>query len=492
MMKRKIVYFFVSLYLCMVFSCSTEELPGIGEKKNFVRWYNNKLSDYIELCSCNSSCMYELSMSDSRDMIYWKINHDFREDVEFDCMDEELFMQELNKYFQIPIYRFCDTNSNKSNSVDCSLKVLYDENIISRVNVEGYTRSSFQCVRTGTKNAPFNKYLGREFINDGWMSFAYNSKYPFYENGGRYYSGYTRLFEPSAIISDDGERIELFGQIGYTESTDGINWSDPISLKLPGGHASCSHSSVNKVDGLYMMVGCTSNSAATEGSPVYQDLWTSSDRINWQWRGHIVSTNDNIGSGQRFVIMGNSYLFKDDGGTYYLYYEGARVSPQWEICLMTCTDLFCERGDGFIGNWQQCPENPILPFKYNPYTNTSAFCNPEFVKGQDNQPIKLDGKYYMYYLTGYLDDNGDVQDTINRMYSFDLIHWVEEGAMFDNRDIADGGEGKGDNGDQCLCEFKGRTFFFYTHNMNSYGYSEANIRYTIDNRPIEELMKLKP
>ncbi len=489
----KIIVKIILLISCLYsfISCIKDPLSGFDNKRELVKWYNNHLSDYIKLNGCNASCMYELFMSDSEEMIYWKINHNFREDVVWRDMSKEEFASQLNKYFNIPIIRFSDAKINYSDSPNCSLRVLFNEDAVSIVNVRDYKNASFKCIITGVQDPPISINGNRITVNNGWVAVEYNGEYPLYETGYSYSSGYTTLFEPSSLISDNGEKIELFGQVGYTESCDGINWSNVTPFVFSSGHTGHSHSSVNKVDGVYMMVGCTSNAAGTVQNPVYMDLWLSTDKVNWQWKGHLVSTNDNIGNGETFIIMGNSYLFKDSGGVYYLYYEGARESPKWETCLMTCSDLFYDRGNDFIGDWQQYSGNPIFPYNYNPFTGESAFCNPEFVKGEDNQPIKIEGRYYVYYLSGFTKD-GVVHDTINRMYSYDLIHWVEEGSIFDNRDVADGGEGRGDNGDQSLCEFKGKSYLFYTHNMNSYGYGSPNIRYTIDDRPLEELMRLKP
>lgn len=97
----------------------------------------------------------------------------------------------------------------------------------------------------------------------------------------------------------------------------------------------------------------------------------------------------------------------------------------------------------------------------------------------------------MYYLSYFYKANVGYA-TINRMYSSDLIHWTEEGTMFDVRDVPTGGEESGDNGDQSLCQFKGKSYLFYSLNANSYGRGEQNIRYTIDNRSLEELMRIRP
>lgn len=60
------------------------------------------------------------------------------------------------------------------------------------------------------------------------------------------------------------------------------------------------------------------------------------------------------------------------------------------------------------------------------------------------------------------------------------------------RDVPTGGEAHGDNGDYSLCQFKGKSYLFYTLNANSYGYGTTSIRYSVDNRSLDELMMLKP
>lgn len=401
---KSIILFFVGQVLI---SCSSEELSGIGDKSDLLFWYNSKLADYVKLCQCSPQSMYELYNSDSEDMIYWKINHNFREDVVHKGIDGETFRQQIEKYLKIPVHRFCD--------------------------------------------AKINPQLGSSY-------------------------------EPSSLISDDKEKIELFSPNGmYYESSDGVNWSKGIKLNVAPRHFS-----VNKVDGIYIMVGTSSDYK-------YIDFYTSSDKINYEFRGHLLSTQTDIGNGDRFDNMGNSYLLKNKDGKYFLFYEGATHKSNWEICLMTCDDLYAKREDGFVGNWKQCQENPIMPYSKKDFAGeaTHVYCNPEIAKGEDNQPLIVDGKYYMYYLSYFYKGN-IYYTTLCRAFSTDLIHWTEEGTIFDNRDIPDGGEARGDNGDQSLCQFKGKTYLFYTHNINSKGYSVPNIRYAVDNRPLEVLLRLKP
>ena len=401
-------YFFIN-----VISCTHEPIAGFGSKKDLIKWYNYQLPVFIELNDCNSSCMYELLMSDSEDLIYWKINHNFREEVVHKGMDHEQFKNLVELYFTKKIHRFNDEKINP-------------------------------CLDSS--------------------------------------------YEPSSLVSDDGERIELFSPNGkYYESSDGINWTTGESLIFSNG-CMPRHFSVNKIDGIYYLTGRVYASDLE-----YMDLYTSTDKIHFELKGHIVSTNNDLGNGFRFDSFGNSYLLKTNEGTYYFYYEGAEHHSNWSICLMMCKDIEKIGSNGYIGDWQQYEENPILPYSNKNFAGETPqlYCNPEIVKGEDNQPLIVDGKYYMYYLTYFYKAN-TMYATLNRMSSVDLVHWTEEGTMFDVRDVPTGGEAHGDNGDQSLCQFKGKSYLFYTLNANSYGYGQLNIRYTVDSRPLDELMRLKP
>ena len=412
-MRKIVKLLFIICCLLSSFSCTQETIAGFGNKRDFIKWYNYQLPGYIELNNCNSSCMYELLMSDSEDLICWKINHNFREEVVQRGLNNEQFRNQIESYFKTRIRRFNDFKNNP---------------------------------------------------------------------------GLDGSFEPSSLVSDDGERIELFSPNGMLyESSDGINWTIGENLIMSNGYIP-RHFSVNKIDGLYYLTGRVINS-----DKEYIDLYISTDKIHFEYKGHVVSTQDNLGNGYMFDSFGNSFLLKSKEGKYYFYYEGAEHHSNWSICLMTCNDILETGVDGYIGNWQQCPDNPILPYANKNFAGESPqlYCNPEIVKGEDNQPLVSDGKYYMYYLSYFYKANTEYA-TLNRMYSTDLVHWTEEGTMFDVRDVPTGGESRGDNGDHSLCQFKGKSYLFYTLNANSYGYATPSIRYTVDNRPLDELMRLKP
>ena len=354
--------------------------------------------------------MYELYNSDSEEMIFWKINHNFRAEVVSPEMNADEFRQQVEASLKIPVRRFCDQKVNPQLGV---------------------------------------------------------------------------VAEPSSLVSDDGERIELFCTGKCFESVDGVNWSKGVNLVTSNG-VFPGHHSVHKIDGMYLMTGVSRDNH-------YIDLYTSDDKVHFEYRGHMVSPHEGIGNGERFDNLGNTYILKNDQGKYFLYYEGATHKSNWEICLATCDDLLSPQDNGFVGNWVNCSENPILPYTEKDFVGevTHVYCNPEIAKGEDNQPLVINGRYYMYYLSYFYKGN-IYYTTLNRAYSEDLIHWTEEGVIFDNRDLPDGGEARGDNGDQCLTQFKGKTYLFYTHNINSKGYSKYNIRYTVDNRSFDELLRIKP
>lgn len=410
---RKPLRFILGIYCCAIVSCSQEPIAGFGNKRELIRWYNYQLPAFIELNGCNPSCMYELLTSDNEDLIFWKINHNFRDEVVYKGMDEERFKKQVELFFNKPIRRFNDSKCNP---------------------------------------------------------------------------GLDASFEPSSLVSDDGEKIELFSPNGKLyESSDGINWTNGVNLDMSNGVIP-RHFSVNKIDGVYYLTG-----RVYGADKEYMDLYISMDKVHFEYKGHIVSTEDDLGGGFKFDSFGNSYLLRTQEGKYFFYYEGAEHKSNWSICLMTCDDILKNRDGGFIGDWEQCAENPILPYASNNNAGETPqlYCNPEIVKGEDNQPLIVDGKYYMYYLTYFYKAN-TMYATLNRMYSTDLVHWTEEGTMFDVRDVPTGGEAHGDNGDHSLCQFKGKSFLFYTLNINSYGYAPSSIRYTVDNRTLDELMRLKP
>lgn len=231
----------------------------------------------------------------------------------------------------------------------------------------------------------------------------------------------------------------------------------------------------------------------------YLNLYTSNDGLSWRYRGHLLKSGYAIANGDIVSIWGNTYLFKNNDGKYYLYYEiGANGGGTWETCLATCTDLFYENEDGTMGNWSHSSINPILPagtYDISPELISRVRPgNVEIAKGEDNQPLKCDGKYYMYFHNVYTQGPQTTVPVtsslmnIERAYSYDLEHWINEGIIYDNRNLPT--VANGHNADHAICQFKGRTYLFYSTNVNADTQNEK-IHYIIDDRPLHELLKLK-
>jgi hypothetical protein len=177
-----------------------------------------------------------------------------------------------------------------------------------------------------------------------------------------------------------------------------------------------------------------------------------------------------------------------ENDVYYLYIEGRQNVDGnfWDVYLVTCTDPFVDNGDGTIGNWQNCAVAPVIQARNQFGTSGSiAFGNPDIARGCDNRPIRIDGKWYMYFHS-----TADNYSYILRAYSNDLVHWTPEFRLFDNRNAPTSGENQSSNADHSLIEFKGRTYFFYTTDINTA--LDPHLTYMIDDRPFRELLKLMP
>lgn len=287
--------------------------------------------------------------------------------------------------------------------------------------------------------------------------------------------------EPSAIVSEDGNTLYIYAHLKRISTTDGVIWSEPTALVLSNGKY-IQHCNVNLIDGVYYLIGTDNTNL---------ELYTSTDGINFTFRGILFKKNYLFNTGYPVTAWGNTYLIKDYGSNvFYLYVETESTGatyPNWVIHLATCTDIFYDNGDDTIGNWQNATNNPIL---YKPYRNISTAVstagNPDFAKASDNRPVKRNGKYYMYYHNTFASIAH-----IMRAYSYDLVNWTDEGVIFDNRDQPSAGDLTSGNADHCVIEFKGRTYLFYTWDINTQQYSPY-IKYTIDDRSFGEVLEIKP
>lgn len=288
--------------------------------------------------------------------------------------------------------------------------------------------------------------------------------------------------EPSAIVSEDGGTLYIYAHLKRISTEDGVSWSEPTSLVLSNG-GYILHANVNLIDGIYYLIGTNQNNG---GDFV---LYTSTDGINFTYRGVMLPDGYTLAENYTETDYGNGYLIKEYGsGKWYLYIESqASGTEEWRIDLVTCDDILHANEDGTIGDWEISSHNPVMRRPYASYNQAASTAgNPDFAKGSDNQPLKHDGKYFMYFHS----TNQSIANIL-RAYSYDLEQWTSEGVIFDNRDQPSAGDETSGNADHCVIEFKGRTYLFYTWNINTQAY-QPYIKYTVDDRPFYEMLGLRP
>ena len=302
--------------------------------------------------------------------------------------------------------------------------------------------------------------------------------------------------EPSAIVSENGNTLYLYAYLKRYSSKDGVNWSsgeslmcNSVNMNDKGSGNYLMHCNVNLINGTYYLFGCRN----TTGGDLL--LYTSTDGINFTNRGTALPANHRVGA-YECINWGNTYLVYDYGsGYYYLYVEFEDSTIHWSIAVLRSTNPL-------NGSWVNAKEDVIIPPAYKEYNSKSnrfGSGNFDFVKGMDNQPIKSNGRYYAYYHGTCYDKQGTKhynQSNVMRAYSYNLIDWFDEGVILDvrkkpsNVDSIDGDNTSG-NADHCVIEFKGKSYMFYTYDINHYPAPEY-IHTLIDDRPFSELLKLRP
>ena len=288
--------------------------------------------------------------------------------------------------------------------------------------------------------------------------------------------------EPSVIISDDGGTMYIYGNGQRISTTDGVKWTDPIDIVKSDSRYTL-HESINYIDGVYYLIAPIQNFGGT------LELYTSVDGINFEYKGKLFLESTILDGTNPVVSWGNPYLIKNYGdGKFYLYIETQESNFGWRIHLVTFDDFSTENADGTIGARTIYENNPIIQRPFDGISlNYQSAGNPDFFKIEDNRPIKVDNKYFMMFHSGHLS-----VAHLFRASSYDLIHWNIDGIMWDNRDQPSGGDETNGNADACVIEFKGRTYLFYTHDINQEEKGIEHIKYTIDDRPLSELLKLLP
>ncbi len=404
-----------------------------GNKNILTNALNKSIGDFVKINKTNDVCVRYVKLDDDTHEIYSKINYSLRKKILFDGLSDDAKANAINARSIERIYRFADAKCLSDLDRDFSVKSNID--------------------------------------------------------GG----------EPSAIVSKDGSTLYLYSYLKRYSSYDGFVWSEPEYLKCGGVKMAergnehyLMHCNVNLIDGVYYLTGCRQNL----GGELL--LYTSKDGINFEYVGIALEANHKVGDFSA-KNWGNTYMIKDYGtGYYYLYFEFEDDNIHWNTAVVRSLNPL-------DGSWKNCKEDVIIkPAYQSSHANSNMFgCgNVDFVKGMDNQPIKFNGRFYMYYHgTCYERNKHFNQSNIMRAYSYNLIDWFDEGVILDIRkkpsDIisSDGEKTDGDNtsgnADHCVIEFKGKSYMFYSYDIN---HAEGMERiYTVmDSRRFIELLKLFP
>lgn len=289
--------------------------------------------------------------------------------------------------------------------------------------------------------------------------------------------------EPSLIVSEDGGELWVYGYNNRFKTRDGMAWTTE-SLTLSDGGV-FGHAGLSVIDGTIFMIARdyrNNNDLIMYTSPL-------SDGLNFTYQGVVLEKGHNFGDGLTISNWGNSCMCKING-TYYLYIEGKDSENRnfWDTYLVTCTDPLEAQQGGTIGNWVNSSVAPIISGRtlYPSVSSAVSVGNPDFAKGPDNRPVRdADGKWYMY-----VHSTANSYSYINRLSSADLVNWSDDGTMYDNRIKPTAGQNKSSNADQAIIEFKGRTYFFYTTDINTA--LDPHLAYMIDDRPIREIIRMRP
>lgn len=287
--------------------------------------------------------------------------------------------------------------------------------------------------------------------------------------------------EPSVIISEDGGTMYIYANGKRISTTDGVTWTAPINI-VRNDNRNILHEDINYIDGVYYLIAPDQNSGGS------LHLYTSTDGVNFTYNGKLFGEGVVLDGTKAVSNWGNPYLIKNYGdGKFYLYIETQDQGIPWRIHLVKYSDFTTENEDGTIGAREIYANNPILAEPFRKYSaNVSSAGNADFCKGTDNRPIKVGNKYFMIFHSTY---KGIAH--ILRASSYDLMEWSIDGIMWDNRDKPTRGDESSGNADHCIVEFKGRTYLFYTWDINNPSATNY-IKYTIDDRPLSELLKLYP
>lgn len=272
--------------------------------------------------------------------------------------------------------------------------------------------------------------------------------------------------EPTALVTEDGSRMDLWYTGGYTYTVDGVHYA-PVQqfrfVQTDTDYQNLWCLQFFRKDGyVYCISVC---------SEIKWLLWRSSDNINFTFVQVLFTPSLGL------TNLGNTFLFTDNGKWYFIY-EAQRQTGYPEGYR-----IYIAQSDNFEGPYVNMIDTPIIE-------GTKNVGNPELAT-VDNRVYKYNGRYYMFY---HFHDEITTGVPIFRATSRDLVNWDIEGPMLEVKKQPE--NPLWTNGDQCICEFKGHTYMFYTNNANAYITGDdghlTHLDVCVDFRPLSELLKLKP
>lgn len=277
--------------------------------------------------------------------------------------------------------------------------------------------------------------------------------------------------EPTVLISDDGEQIDLWftGTVGgvsniyYSYSSDGATFAVPVKTDVTDDYM---RSGIMKEGSNYYLFANGKIGGALDQTI---HLFTSTDKI------HFTDQGEMIGIGTHNVwdhmALGNTFVWKENN-TYYLFYDGLKegVGEYWKTGLATASTI--------TGPWTKYASNPIFGSDSRDIEGAEIF-------RVNNEIIKHNGLYYAYMAYG---DGGHTGGFyyVERLHSSDLHTWVSDGLV---TDFFHKVGGYLSYADAAYCQYKGKSYVF----MNpSNQVDAAYLDMGIDNRLLIAMLALTP
>ncbi|MBO4326476.1 MAG: family 43 glycosylhydrolase [Clostridia bacterium] len=135
---------------------------------------------------------------------------------------------------------------------------------------------------------------------------------------------------------------------------------------------------------------------------------TSTDLVNWTPCHPVFSAQKGVFDDYQVWSPG----FVKRGDEYYMFYTGVNYNIAQAICMAKSKDL---------EHWERCSDNPVfIPGPWSPWSADKwSDCRDGMVFADD------DGKYYLYYCTSKLMDDGSTHNAMGIAFSDDLYHWTD-------------------------------------------------------------------